>query len=236
MVKILLTSDLHFTSSGFRYKKNGYMDAVINTLKLGNIDANIITGDLTDLDSDGKHFCCIPYGGKEDQMTPLKNTYIKAVEKYTKVYVCLGNHDWAQIDPFTYRPMKNYIIQKYGNLRYVFGIGDICFISLNIFPDDDSLNFLQKYLKNSPKYPIILFFHYNLTGAWSDWWTDAQKEKFYNVIKNSNIIGLFVGHRHETYTDTWHGIPIVSGAGDDSFYIVDIDDKTFKITTQQVMV
>ena len=61
--------------------------------------------------------------------------------------------------------------------------------------------------------PVVLFWHYNLEGAYSDWWTDSEKSAFLAVVTCVKVLGIFVGHLHSSYSNLWNGIPVFSSAG-----------------------
>ena len=74
-----------------------------------------------------------------------------------------------------------------------------------------SLDFLKKDLKESvgdSGKPVILFFHYGLTGWSNEWWTPAEQESFYNAIKDYNVIAIFHGHEHVVNHYEWKNIAV----------------------------
>jgi len=96
---------------------------------------------------------------------------------------------------------------------------------LEVYPRGKILDWLKKDLQKrreeietraTPRpVPVVMFFHFNLHGPYSDWWTEEQKEDFYKIIEphKDRIAFLAVGHLHSTYTATWKGIPQVNGSG-----------------------
>jgi cytolysin (calcineurin-like family phosphatase) len=76
-----------------------------------------------------------------------------------------------------------------------------------------SLDFLkhdfEMNVKNSDQ-PVILFFHYGWDDFGNLWWTPAEQEAFYRVIKDNNIVAIFHGHDHATANYTWRGIKVWS--------------------------
>ncbi len=77
--------------------------------------------------------------------------------------------------------------------------------------------------------PIVFIFHYVIADnvPYNDWWTNDEKEDFYNVIKNYNVILICNGHDHETRIDNWKNIPCVIGSGDNSFALLKFCKNTF---------
>ncbi len=82
------------------------------------------------------------------------------------------------------------------------------FICLGKYPDKSAIKFLKNDLKSNKDSKIVIFFHYNLTGKWSDWW--SEKERFYNVIKDYNIKAILVEHAHISRTSEWKDYLVVS--------------------------
>jgi hypothetical protein len=93
-------------------------------------------------------------------------------------------------------------------------INDVNLICLGLYPNKETCdNFLTDELKFVSK--KIIFFHFNLEGPFSDWWSDSEKEYFYNTIQPylGEIICIVVGHCHVTYDHLWKNIRVLSGAG-----------------------
>ena len=208
MVTFIVDSDLHFTNS-ITPKKSNHVSLITGICKERQIDAVICPGDLTDNGWNGKSLCCWKYGGEYDQLISLKEQYISPISKYTNVYLCMGNHDTYTPWPYIH-PVGNYIERRYDSLRYVFKLGDLHFVCLNIYPDRKGISFLNDILVKGR--PYVLFFHYNLEGQWSDWWTEKEKEQFYETIKDYNIVAILVGHAHRSSNMEWRGINVISGA------------------------
>lgn len=209
--KFLVDSDLHFRHHITDYKKN-HVEKIIKECDKEKIDALICPGDLTNNGWDGSHLLCWKYGGDVDQLKPLKEEYVKPLEKHLPVYLCHGNHDKYVPRPYIHHGVLDYIKKKYGGLRYSFDINDIHFICLGLYPDEDGLRFLKNDLIKNTNKNVIIFFHYNLVGSYSDWWSNSEKEDFYDTIKNYKIIGLLVGHHHISKVDNWKGYPVILSA------------------------
>jgi len=212
MTKFLVNSDLHFNSD-IRNRKKFNVEKIIDLCEKENIDALLCPGDLTNNGWDGSNFLCWPYGGPHDQLTPLKQNYVNPLSKHLPVYLCAGNHDYYVPWPYWHNGVLNYIKNLHGNQRYSFDIKDLHFICLDKYPDEKGIKFLKKDLENNFNKNIILFFHYNLTGKWSDWWTDEEKDIFHNTIAPYNIKAICVGHSHISKVTRWRGYKIIAGAG-----------------------
>lgn len=210
--KFAVVSDLHFTDR-IKDNKTDYVEKLTALCEEEGVDAIICAGDLTDNGTNGGSLCCWNYGGKQDQLTPLKEQFVEPLEQHTNVYLCMGNHDTYVPWPYITHPVGNYIKKKHGALRYHFDHGIARFICLNIYPDKKGLAYLKENLSKDKS--NILFFHYNLTGSFSDWWTKKEKEAFYNTIKDYPIAGIICGHLHISSTSTWRDITVIQGAGSD---------------------
>lgn len=61
----------------------------------------------------------------------------------------------------------------------------------------NSLGFLKEDLaRNAAGKKVILYFHYGWDSFSKLWWTEAEQEKFYDIIKGYNIAAIFTGHNH----------------------------------------
>lgn len=127
--------------------------------------------------------------------------------------------------------------------QYSFMLGGIKFINLGLYPSFSfsggiktekgisSLNFLMIELMSTiinfpqthKKDPVILFFHYPMSGSWADWWSKAEKDALYDAIKNYNILAILVGHAHVSSIHYFRGrIPTIQAA-DGNFADIHID-------------
>ena len=82
-----------------------------------------------------------------------------------------------------------------------------------------------KYLKDKlcKDRANILFFHYNIKGAFSDWWSDREKNTFYNTIKDYDIGAIVCGHLHTAGVTEWRGIKVIQ-ASNEKFAICEFDN------------
>ena len=172
----------------------------------------IVTGDLTNNGYDGAKIGCFHYGGDNNQVKALMDDYVDPIEKAGKdVYLCPGNHDRGKktFFFFRHRPMYKRIRKRHGETKYTFHRGGLKFICCGKYPKD--LKWLAKQLEDI-KEPTILFFHFNLIGPYSDWWSDEEKDAFYELVKDYTIIAILVGHHHITKITDWNGITVLSSA------------------------
>lgn len=219
-ITLVIDSDLHFKADGIRFDK---ADHLAKLRQLSDIDAIICAGDLTNNGFDGKRFLCWPYGGSEDQLSPMAQ-HIDELQTIAPTYVSMGNHDNYVPWPYIHKGVRDYVVERHGGLRYSWEIkradhaGTLMifrFICLDLYPDSAGLRYLEAELKANPNKMIVLYFHYNVEGAWSDWWSDAEKKAFLEAIEphRRRIKLIICGHRHANYHIVWNGYDVVSGAG-----------------------
>ena len=159
------------------------------------------------------------------------------------VYESFGNHDGGINGPVRrgiiernkHRPGVTNISDN--GLHYSWDWGDIHFINTNLYPGSEwdstcewchyfkedfkyplnSLEFLKKDLEENigkSNKPVIIIQHYGWDNFSDLWWTDSEKEAYYQVIKDYNIIAIFQGHSHAVEKFTWKGLDIWSvGSG-----------------------
>jgi predicted phosphodiesterase len=233
MLKFIIVSDTHYTINGIRPDKQDNVSKILST---NDIDCVLAVGDLTDVGADGSVDCvqgsCVK---TNDELGSLRKNFVDVIDKHIDVYMCHGNHDtytigfWLNIcncclSQKNY-PVTNYIkdynrrhkIDYYHENCYMFKKKNIRFISLGLYPDSSAIQFLKNVKIFSDTIfseKIVIFFHFNMEGQYSDWWSDVEKETFYDTIKDLNILCICVGHRHETYSNIyWKNIRVLSGAG-----------------------
>jgi len=169
------------------------------------------------------------------------------------VYEGYGNHDFFTNDStedqnwplYGDKPVLEAIQSRHGSLFYSWDWGMFHIINLNLYPGstvqaNNSLDFLQKDLAskvgNSGK-PVIIYHHYGFDDFGLQWWTDAERQAYFNVIKNYNVIGIFSGHKHWPVFGNWNGInvytaPAANGrrAGYPGFLVVEVNNDSIYVT------
>lgn len=119
--------------------------------------------------------------------------------------------------------IQRHIIDNGGNSKFYYDkiINNVHFICLGLYPGSEEMIFLKKVFKNDMK--TVIFFHYNITGPFSEWFPEEDKTNFFNYIRTfSNIQYICVGHQHNSYINTYENKKIISGAGSSSI-IFDTD-------------
>jgi len=229
-MQFILDSDLHYSvrEHGQRAmirpdKKNDVLK-IIRLCNQYSIEVVLTAGDLTNTGL-GRHCvldkftcCCYPQSKLKHQGDEVKayiEDFVETIEKDSCgiVYSCLGNHDVFTRWPYLYHPMTDFVIGRHGNEMYDFVKGGVHFICCSVYPDQMIIEWLKLILKKNI-FGKVIFFHYNIQGQWSDWWSDDEKEIFYNTIKESKIYAICVGHGHSSHVKYWKDIPVIRGAGE----------------------
>jgi cytolysin (calcineurin-like family phosphatase) len=143
-------------------------------------------------------------------------------------------------------------------LHYSWDWDNIHFVNLNSYPSAEwdstcawchyfeesfrepqqSLQFLEQDLSENidqSNQPIILYFHYGFDEWGYKWWTEAERDAFYETIKPYNVLAIFYGHSHSVQKDRWRGIPVYcvgSTQKEDrpgEFIVVEITDQNMTV-------
>ncbi len=81
----------------------------------------------------------------------------------------------------------------------------------NPYNSHGSLEFLiedlAKNVGNSGQ-AVMLFQHFGVDDYAKSWWTEAERARYYEAIRNYNVIGIFHGHTHTTSIYKWNGIDV----------------------------
>lgn len=129
------------------------------------------------------------------------------------IYCVPGNHDntWGMI---------NAILRKrHGGDSYSFDHEGLHFVCLNTagsldpLPcwDERTLRWLRADLdKVSPETPVLMALHHPLTGN-SGYASEYDKLRFWEVVREHNVVYMMDGHWHQVQADTWQNIPRVNG-------------------------
>ena len=147
-------------------------------------------------------------------------------------YIVPGNHDRQPIDGT--QQCERRVTQRHGGAHYSWNVQDVRFIALGTYPDAEALAYLKKDLAIAgTKTPIVLFWHYNLTGPWSDSWSDEEKQAFKKTIEGHNIVAIFNGHWHRPGYLPWEGYrSFLTGSPKHSghtFFVVQITDDHLRV-------
>lgn len=189
------------------------------------VEFAVVTGDLTDCGYDGSSACwfpslCMTAGSREDQLGAFLSAVAYPIQLAGKhVYLIPGNHD--QYNGSSIHPVNEFIRRAHGNTHYKVVRGGVLMLFCDVYPDAGVCAWMENTLIGNVL-PILVFFHYNLQGVYSDWWSDVEKEAFRNVVSGQRVLGIFVGHLHNSYVEKWHDYSVYGTAGD-TFAVCDVD-------------
>jgi cytolysin (calcineurin-like family phosphatase) len=112
--------------------------------------------------------------------------------------------------------------------HYSWDWGGVHFVNLNLFPGNEpsdhhhtslvrnpyhSLDFLAEDLAThvgDTCRPVILMSHYGFDSFSMDplWWNDAQRDAFWQLAQDYNVVAYIHGHSHDTSLYTWNGMDV----------------------------
>ncbi|ARF08382.1 hypothetical protein Catovirus_1_432 [Catovirus CTV1] len=246
MVKFIVTGDIQVGNPSQEVNKRGFLESCNKISPKFVIHA----GDITDLGENGNlinylwyvmanncWYPCLQKPHKKGwgfyppkQLTEYKEKFVDKLSKDIELLECLGNHD---LYSYPIQPVKKYITSKFGNTYYKKQYGSLSVYSLDVYPNKEISDWLYQNISENKNAPYVCFFHYPITGPLSDWWKEEEKEYFYNKIKGSNCLALYVGHTHGSAMYRYHEFEQYDGSGD-SFWFVEYDDETQKINHTQL--
>lgn len=220
-MRFLVTGDPQIGHTGQEdvYKSTKRIESMVAKQNEGTIDFALITGDLTQhgsnkINSAKKILCCIGNQtvATKDEFNIFKSTILDPLEKHFPVFLCHGNHDEVTR---TSTLVTDFVKKRHGDLHYYKKfVGGLHLLCLGKYANKDTCQWLSQILKSiGTKEPIIIFQHFNFKGSFSDWWTNEEKTNLYNTIKNHNILCIYEGHLHHSYTYRWNGIPVANASG-----------------------
>lgn len=234
----LVASDLHFDTTAVKTAVFDSVITSMNTItdlrfpdgkeKVGKPFGVFIPGDITNS------------GKQKEWQQFLDAFGLNGEQKLKyQVFESFGNHD-GNIDGIVRsgiiernKNRKNLNSVSSNGLHYSLDRNGVHFVLLGSYPGNvwdstcgwchyfkesfrdpqSSLVFLENDLKNNLRnknQPVILFFHYGWDDFSNLWWTPAEQEAFYKVIKDYNIAAIFHGHDHAAANYKWKGINVWS--------------------------
>ncbi|AIB51814.1 hypothetical protein E24_00114 [Faustovirus] len=232
MFRFVVDSDIHFDNrdgviAPWPYKAAAHKRMYERMANDKLIELVILAGDLCERGTSGRKH----RGENHDELSGLKQHVknITACEtastdteyKHVKTLLCVGNHDTWTAPPL---PVPAWIWWKniahlpldLGNgVVYKLNHRGLTMMVLGIFPNGIILPLLSLWLKYA-KNPVLLVFHYNLAGPYSNFWSDDEKKNFLKTITpyKSKIAAIVVGHHHMSGESTWNGLKVIMGAGE----------------------
>ena len=160
-----------------------------------------------------------------------------------------GNHD---VDDQTGDVVLNGIARRNGEsklkrdfsanrLHSAWDWDDVRLVNVNLYPGKtvrarDSLSFLEADLHQNvgdSHRPVVIMQHFGFDefSRQARWWTDAERDEFYNAIRRYNVVAIFSGHQHWADRVEWNGIhdyvlPRAKGGNNtDGIYAVRMTDR-----------
>lgn len=156
-----------------------------------------------------------------------------ALLKYP-VLECAGNHDrhWAGRTK-----VESGVRRRHGSLVRGWIWQGVCFLCLDCYPDATACRWLRRQLEAiGRRRPAVIYFHYNILGPLSDYWSDSEKRNFAEVVAGHNILGVFHGHDHASLHYTWEGLDVYNVGSprgmDKSFAVVHITDRRMTVASR----
>ncbi len=221
-LEFVAASDFHVGRSDkyLNARKHEVRRLLLKYLDTNKTDLVLMVGDLTD---HGRFDDCDSVESEWEKF--LFDWFYPISEKIGVQNICLcpGNHDTGYIygkkffkNESVFDALKNYGLENYSFLKE-----NILFVCCGIYPDLNTRNYLRLLLRCVHKsIPIVMFFHYTISKPCHGF-NDDEKNEFYEVIKNRNVIGIINGHKHGTFEDDWNGIPVfgVGGYGFTTFSV-----------------
>ncbi len=232
-LSFLVNSDIHVsdgTHANYILKSQQKPKMLAYCQAHDDVEAILLCGDMTD-------------SGYESNFATFANEWLAPFAALgIPVHMAYGNHDNYVDHWYDKKAVLEYIKKQEGDVRYSFDSGDIHFICCAQYPDGtgagcdclpctwDTMKWLKKDLEDvGTQTPVVIFCHFNLVGPFSDWWKGANKDTFYNVIKDYNIKCVFTGHLHDTFTQQWRGTIPTACVGGDYFAIGTYENGTFNV-------
>ena len=198
-MRFLHLSDIHFlreypsAEKGYNSIFNNMTSPLIQIrrslekIDLSKIDFVIITGDLVE-------------SGTYEDYVILKSELEKLLDN-TPYILTLGNHDNKEafykgwFNKECNNPYNT--VKEIGELRII-SFDNSQYRNSNGFISDEQYKWLENQLKDTKKDTILMIHHHLIKDQFT---TPAvsYNDRFENIIRESSIIGIFVGHTHHPF-------------------------------------
>ena len=236
--KFIAFSDTHIGHRGEEGKnveveKLKLLDPMIKEMQNDeNIKLALIVGDLVDHGwADPRFSCCGCCNFINEWQGFQQKWIIPLISQIgtSNIYLCAGNHekilDYRKIYcKSAYKKVKKSTLGMYkssNDINYYFEREGVFFICCGIYPDFDICLWLDELLLWIGQRPVIIFFHYNIKGKYSEFWTDNEKQTFYDLIQKYNIKAIINGHIHKSSAYLWNNKIQVVNVGGYNFTVFD---------------
>ena len=117
---------------------------------------------------------------------------------------------------------RSYPIAEREGIHYSWNWDDVHFVQLNLFPGEESnylpnesnanldpqgsLSFLKRDLAKQvgeSGRPVVLIHHYGFDNLSSAWWTQDERNAYWEAIADYNIVAIISGHLHGSGSIDW---------------------------------
>ena len=210
-VTFLVASDLHFGADG-TFDENKIMVRDMNAMAgrqwpgamggaVGKPMGLLVSGDITDAGTKPQWEMFTSLYGLNGTDAPLK----------MPVYECTGNHDrgWDALRPEGQEFIAQQVTKRHGSLARSWDWDDVHMVCCDVYPSAEIVAWLKQDLAIVGKQrPVVIYFHYGLSGPYSDWWSSPEKDAFYQVIRPFNIVAIIHGHYHTSRQYKWKGLSV----------------------------
>jgi hypothetical protein len=151
------------------------------------------------------------------------------------IYFLPGNHD----DRDNYYRGLFASSENKGLMNAGFEHKSVRFICLDLSPQvkgdmsNETFGFLRDHLNNDPT--IILTHHplVKVGAKWLDKYLADNLERFWDLLRGKNILGIFSGHVHISYEQQVNGIPVM-GTRSTAFAFAPQDEKIIALWPPQI--
>lgn len=186
----------------------------------------IVAGDLTQNAIAGKWV--IPgtneFKDYTDSISGQVRLFLDGVGNHDLESTGLTSHPNKLLKELEDRKRQVHVYKSSSKEHYSWDWDDVHFVQLNLFPGDEpapqflqldphnSLSFLKQDLSDkvgSSGRPVVLISHYGFdpfslnTSGNEEWWTEKQREKFWDAIADYNTVAIFTGHLHPEPEREW---------------------------------
>jgi len=201
-------TDIHIGKLGYNTIES--FEQAINEINLINPSFVIITGDITDHDSEEEYA-----------------TFYLLLQKFTvPTFVCVGNHD---VYSSILKKREGQTYEKYiGDLNYTFRFGKYHFIVVNDVLSDyngdgvcedgeiseEQIEWIENYLRfyNGSGAKFLMMMHVPMfkPPEFGSQVLEPARSILLRLIGDYKVLGVFAGHHHRDYVVTYEGCKFIN--------------------------
>lgn len=215
---LIFISDIHCRDTAESSPKLDLRDQILTDIanKAQDVEVVGIAGDLTNSGNNAEFNILT-----NEWITPIN--HLNPTKPHGSLYLCKGNHDEGTSSKSN---VLNYLKAEYGDFKYSFDVENLHVICCGKYPDKalcccarDTISWLQSDLEDvGPLRPVVIFFHFNILGTFSDWWgkswdsklgnfnfqtSKSVKDALFAIVRHYNVKSIFFGHYHRSYAAMW---------------------------------